>query len=190
MIPLPPPTKPARPAKHVARGIVLLALLLTLALMAVALMGAVEVWSVERQRETEAELLYVGDQYRLAIEHYYYASPGAGRTLPASIDDLVEDQRFPVPVRHLRRAYADPVTGQPFELLRSGEQISGVVSSSTKSTIKRRGFSRADSAFEGFETYNQWRFMFSPPVSGKAGRRSQSPQSPSFRPPVAIGGKP
>jgi type II secretory pathway pseudopilin PulG len=173
--------------KRPVRGIVLLALLLTLALMAVALMGAVEVWSFERQRETEAELLYVGDQYRLAIEHYYYATPGAGKTLPTSIDDLVEDQRFPVPVRHLRRAYADPVTGQAFELLRNGEQISGVVSSSTTPTIKRSGFSRADSAFEGFETYNQWRFLFSPPVSGKTSRKSPSPLS---HPPGASGGKP
>ncbi|WP_211462928.1 type II secretion system protein [Collimonas silvisoli] len=185
MIPLPPLPL----IKRRVRGVVLLALLLTLALMAVALMGAVEVWSVERQRETEAELLYVGDQYRLAIQHYYYAAPGAGKMLPASIDDLLADQRFPTPVRHLRRAYADPVTGEAFELLRNGEQISGVVSSSTKPTIKRSGFSRADSAFEGFETYNQWRFLFSPPVPGKAGRRSQSP-SQSLRPPVAIGGKP
>lgn len=178
MIPLPK-------IKRSSRGIVLLALLLTLALMAVALMGAVEVWSVERQRETEAELLYVGDQYRLAIEHYYYATPGAGKMLPASIGDLVEDQRFPVPVRHLRRAYADPVTGEAFELLRTGEQISGVVSSSTKSTIKRSGFSRADSAFERVETYNQWRFLFSPPVAGKAGRKSPLPSS---RQPVVSGG--
>src|SRR5438132_706122 len=79
--------------KRAMRGIVLLALLLTLGLMAVALMGAVEVWSVERQRETEADLLYVGDQYRLAIQHYYYATPGAARVLPTSINDLVEDQR-------------------------------------------------------------------------------------------------
>jgi type II secretory pathway pseudopilin PulG len=180
--------KPLPQIKRAARGIVLLALLLTLALMAVALMGAVEVWSVERQRETEADLLYVGDQYRLAIEQYYYATPGAGKMLPTRIEDLVDDQRFPVPVRHLRRAYADPVTGAPFELLRTGEQISGVVSSSTKSTIKRKGFYRADSAFEGLETYNQWRFLFVPPVAGKAGR-SKLP-SHSSRQPVAIGGTP
>lgn len=173
--------------KRAVRGIVLLALLLTLALMAVALMGALEVWSVERQREAEADLLYVGDQYRLGIERYYYATPGAAKVLPMSIDDLVEDQRFPVPVRHLRRAWADPVTGEPFELVRTGEQISGVVSSSTKPTIKRSGFSRSDSAFEGLETYNQWKFLFHPPVSGKTGRKLPS-QSP--RQPAAIGGKP
>lgn len=173
--------------KRAVRGIVLLALLLTLALIAVALMGALEVWSVEKQREAEADLLYVGDQYRLAIERYYYATPGATKMLPMSIDDLVEDPRFAVPMRHLRRAWADPVTGKPFELLRTNEQIIGVVSSSTNSTIKRSGFSQSDSAFDGLETHDQWKFLFHPSVSGKAGRKLPS-QSP--RQPIAIGGKP
>jgi type II secretory pathway pseudopilin PulG len=166
--------------KRAVRGIVLLALLLTLALIAVALTGALEVWSVERQREAEADLLYVGGQYRLALERYYYASPGATKVLPTSIDDLLEDRRFPVPVRHLRRAWADPVTGKPFDLLRLDEQIIGVVSSSTKSTIKRSGFAPSDSAFDGLATYDQWKFLFHPRVSGKAGRKltSQSPGQP------------
>ena len=157
--------------KRAVRGVVLLALLLTLALMAVALMGAVEVWSVERQRETEADLLYVGDQYRKAIEHYYYATPGAVKVLPMSIDDLIEDQRFPVPVRYLRRLYSDPVTGGSFELLRIGDRIYGVASTSTKPTIKRSGFTAAYRAFEELETYNQWKFLFRPPVLRKSGRK-------------------
>jgi type II secretory pathway pseudopilin PulG len=173
--------------RRAVRGIVLLALLLTLALIAVALTGALEVWSVERQREAEADLLYVGDQYRLALERYYYASPGAVKVLPTSIDDLVEDRRFPVPMRHLRRAWADPVTGKPFELLRMDEQIIGVVSRSKKSTIKRSGFPQPDSVFDGLETYDQWKFLFHPRVSGKAGRKLP-PQSP--RQPVSIGGEP
>ena len=173
--------------KRAPRGIVLLALLLTLALIAVALTGALEVWSIERQREAEADLLYVGDQYRLGIERYYYATPGATKVLPTSIDDLVEDPRFPVPMRHLRRAWADPVTGKPFELLQMDGQIIGVVSSSTKSTIKRSGFSRSDSAFDGLETYDQWKFLFYPHVSGKAGGKLPS-QPP--RQPVSTRGKP
>jgi type II secretory pathway pseudopilin PulG len=164
--------------KRAMRGIVLLALLLTLALMAVALMGAVEVWSVERQRETEVDLLYVGDQYRKAIEHYYYATPGAAKVLPASIDDLIEDQRFPVPMRHLRRVYSDPLTGEPFDLLRTGDRINGVASGSTKSTIKRSGFAPAYRGFEGLETYNQWKFFFRPPAFGKGNRKLPSQSLP------------
>jgi type II secretory pathway pseudopilin PulG len=160
--------------KSITRGIVLLALLLFLALISIALMGMVEVWSFQRQREAEAELLYVGGQYRQAIEHYYYATPGAAKSLPKTIDDLLEDQRFPMPMRHLRRADVDPITGKPFDLVLAGEQLTGVSSSSTKATIKRSGFSRSDKGFEGLETYNQWKFLFLPPTAGKSNRKLPS----------------
>ncbi|MFC5473638.1 type II secretion system protein [Paraherbaspirillum soli] len=151
-----------------ARGVVLLALLLTLALMAIALMGAANWWAFERQRQAEEQLLFVGDQYRMAIAHYYYATPGPAKALPLSLADLLEDHRFPVPVRHLRRLYLDPITEEPFELLHSDEQIYGVASTSTKQTIKRAGFSPRYRAFEGLETYKQWQFSFSPARLGKA----------------------
>ena len=64
------------------------------------------------QREREQELLFVGSQFRNAFMSYYGATP-AGRALPAFLEDLVEDNRFPVPRRHLRRVYADPMTSKP-----------------------------------------------------------------------------
>jgi type II secretory pathway pseudopilin PulG len=148
--------------KRPESGVALLAFLLTLALISVALMGAVNWWSVERQRESEEELLFVGHQYRMAIERYYYATPGAVKVLPSNMEELVQDDRFPAPVRHLRRLYPDPVTGEPFELLRAGDQITGVASKSTKAAIKRSGFPPPYTGFEGLETYDQWKFLFSP----------------------------
>ncbi|MDY7545100.1 type II secretion system protein [Glaciimonas sp. CA11.2] len=151
-----------------SRGIVLLALLLTLALMGIALMGAVSWWSLERQRENEEDLLFIGNQYRLAIERYYYATPGNAKALPMRLDELIEDQRFPIPVRHLRRLYLDPMTGEPFELIHIGEQIHGVASTSQKKAIKRSGFFPPYTAFEVIETYDQWKFLFTPPRGRKA----------------------
>ncbi|MDB5777417.1 MAG: hypothetical protein JWP38_3550 [Herbaspirillum sp.] len=156
------------------RGVALLAFLLTLALIGIALMGAANWWSVERQRENEEELLFVGNQYRAAIERYYYATPSAAKVLPMNMEDLIQDKRFPVPVRHLRRLYPDPITGGPFELLRIGDQIMGVVSKSTESVIKRSGFPPPYAGFEGLETYNQWKFLFDPPR-----RRNPSSYVPS-----------
>src|ERR1700738_1878116 len=130
----------SRHSRQVASGIVLLALLLTLVLMSLVLLGVAELWSTARQREKEADLLFIGEQYRRAIERYYHAVPGAGNVLPPSIDDLLNDYRFPVPLHHLRRAYADPMTGDPFELLRNGDRIYGIVSTSTHATQKRSGF--------------------------------------------------
>lgn len=148
--------------KGLPQGIVLLALLLTLGLMGIALMGAAVSWSVERQREAEADLLFVGDQYRRAIERYYYASPGGAKALPSTLDELVEDKRFPVPVRHLRRAYPDPMTGADFAVLRTGDQINGVASTSGKSALKRSGFVIPYKAFEASAIYSQWKFIFQP----------------------------
>jgi type II secretory pathway pseudopilin PulG len=66
--------------------------LIALLLMAIAMEGALDVWALQRRRQMEEELLFVGEQYRQAIQSYYLV----GRALPASIDDLLEDKRFPV----------------------------------------------------------------------------------------------
>lgn len=146
-----------------ARGAMLLALLIGLALASIALMAAVDMWTLERQREREQQLLYVGDQYRQAIARYYYGAPvGAPKTLPASLEALLADQRYPLPVHHLRRLYPDPITGgAEWGLLRAGERIAGVYSLSTARPIKQAGFGTADQDFGGRDHYADWIFSFS-----------------------------
>ncbi|RDJ97751.1 hypothetical protein DLM46_36435 [Paraburkholderia lacunae] len=142
-------------------GLVLLTLLIALMLISIALAGALDVWSLERQRERERQLLFVGDQYRLAILRYYRA----GRVLPASIDDLLEDTRVPVPLHHLRQAYPDPITGKnDWVFMRQGDRIYGVHSSSTDVPIKHAGFPLRHEDFEDQKTYDGWKFFYLPPV--------------------------
>lgn len=149
-----------------AHGLVLLTLLIALILVSVALMGALDVWSLQRQRLQEEELLFVGNQYRLAIQRYYQA----GRTLPASVDDLLEDKRSPVPLHHLRRAYPDPITGKnDWLFLRDGDRIYGVYSKSTAPAIKHANFPRRYADFANAKTYGEWQFFYLPP-----GRRSRA----------------
>jgi type II secretory pathway pseudopilin PulG len=144
------------------RGVMLLALLIGLVLSGIALMGAVDVWTLQRQREREQQLLYAGDQYRQAIRRYYYAAPaGTPRTLPVSLELLLEDDRYPIPVRHLRRLYSDPITGQAeWGLLRAGDRIAGVYSLSEAMPVKQAGFSIADESFTGRSRYKEWVFSF------------------------------
>lgn len=146
----------------------MLAFLLALALLGIALLGASEWWGVARQREAEADLMYLGDQYRKAIQHYYYATPAGVKTYPTRLEDLLEDPRFPVPVRHLRRLYRDPITGDAFDLICAGDDIVGVASASTKKPLKRKNFAPGYGAFEEQDTYSEWKFVFNPPVRGRA----------------------
>lgn len=173
------PMRQPHPASRRA-GVVLLALLLALALMGIALLGASEWWNVARQREAEADLLYAGDQYRKAIEHYYRATPATLKTYPTRIEDLIEDPRFPTPVRHLRRLYRDPVTGEAFDLIRADEDIVGVASSSTRQPLKRKNFPPPYGAFADQDSYSQWKFVFRPPQRGRPARELV-PASPANR---------
>jgi type II secretory pathway pseudopilin PulG len=156
------------PSQAGQEGVVLLALLLALGLFAIGLMATVDVWSMARQREREKELLFVGDQYRQAIQRYYVAAPRGGqRGYPPSLDVLLEDDRFPTPVHHLRRAYPDPITGKPeWGLLKAGDRIVGVYSLSEAAPIKQAGFSPAHQAFKDATSYKDWIFAYVPPRRG------------------------
>jgi type II secretory pathway pseudopilin PulG len=146
------------------RGVVLLALLIALALLGVGLMGAVDVWRMSRQRDREKELLFVGDQYRQAIQRYYLAAPAGGqRGYPVTLEVLLDDDRFPVPVHHLRRAYPDPITGKAdWGLLKAGDRIVGVYSLSEAEPIKKSGFSPGHQAFKDAASYKDWVFAYVP----------------------------
>jgi type II secretory pathway pseudopilin PulG len=166
--------------------VVLLALLLALALGGIGLMAAVDVWSLARQRMREQELLFVGDQYRKAIQRYYFGAPqGTPRVLPAKLEDLLEDDRYPVPVRHLRRLYPDPITGSAeWGLQRDGQRVAGVYSLSEKPPVKRAGFAPGYEQFSDKAAYRDWIFA----VSSTGGPRAELPRAASapdngFNPP-------
>ena len=153
------------PRSHVLHrtcsGLVLLGVLLLLALAAIAALAGAEVWATAVQREQEEQLLYVGEQYRRAIESYWRATPGRAKTLPSSLEVLLEDDRFPMPVRHLRRLYPDPFDPKAeWGLVRIDSGIAGVYSTSPAIPLKRRGFPTRYAQFEDAKDYNQWRFVF------------------------------
>ncbi len=130
------------------------------ALFLVAGMGtflgaASEVWSQSRAREKEAELVWVGSQFRRAIESYYLRSPGSVKRFPEKLEDLLEDHRFVTIQLHLRRIYADPLTGRPdwgLVLAPSGG-IAGVHSRSDGRPIRQ---------VQGAARYSDWRFVYEP----------------------------
>jgi type II secretory pathway pseudopilin PulG len=145
------------------RGLILLALLLMLVLAGLGSLVGAEVWATTMQREREEQLLFVGDEYRRAITSYYQMTPTKVKVYPRSLNDLIEDDRFPIPVQHLRRLYPDPITDSAdWGLVKAGEAIIGVHSLSEAPTLKKAGFSKQYKEFELAKTYDQWRFLARP----------------------------
>jgi type II secretory pathway pseudopilin PulG len=146
------------------QGFTYFALLLVVAAAGALLAATGELASHSAQREKEADLLFAGRQYRDAIRSYYEGSPGGAKRYPEKLEDLLKDARMPSTLRHLRRLYADPVTGNPQWGLVEAPQggIMGVYSLSEGAPIKSGGFSKADEAFEGAPKYSDWKFTYAP----------------------------
>ncbi len=162
-------------------GLVLIALLLMLVLVGVGALAAAEVWATTRKREREVELLWIGDQYRRAVESYWKMTPGARKVLPSSISQLLNDDRFPNPVHHLRQAYRDPMAEDTeFERIVLNNALVGVHSTSKQVPMKQAQFPRRYQKFASAEDYSQWQFVFLPPMPGTApaGAGAVSPPQP------------
>jgi type II secretory pathway pseudopilin PulG len=141
-------------------GFTYVGLLLMVVLIGVGLAAVANVWHTESQRAKEAELLFVGHQFRDAIKRYYNASPGRPE-LPKSFEDLLQDKRFPTVRRYLRKLFVDPMTGKAeWGLVMVGDRIVGVHSLSKGRPFKVRGFTAVDAGFEEKTSYDQWMFVF------------------------------
>jgi type II secretory pathway pseudopilin PulG len=140
-------------------GFTYIGLLFAIAIIGITLATVGVVWSTQIRRDKEVELLWIGDQYRTAIGRYR----ASGGQYPQALTDLLEDKRFPVVRRYLRKLYADPMTGavdwQP--IVAPGGGILGIASSSQGKPIKVASFAVTDTAFEKMECYCDWKFIYS-----------------------------
>ena len=141
-------------------GFVYIALLAALVIIGISLGAAGKYWQSVIQRDKEEELLFRGDQYRLAIERYYTAIPTI-RLFPPSIDDLLKDPRTPSGKRHLRQKYKDPFTGEDFIEIRDTltKRIIGVRSGSDRTPLKQANFPDQFRDFAGKSKYSEWQFV-------------------------------
>ena len=146
-------------------GFTYLGVLFLVALVGLSMASVGTAASHERQREKEAQLLFVGHQFREAIRRYHEATPGAIKHYPPSIEALLKDPRTPAVRRHLRRIYPDPITGKAvWGLVEApGGGIMGVFSQSTEQPLKTGGFREVDQDFEGKASYAEWKFVYVPP---------------------------
>jgi type II secretory pathway pseudopilin PulG len=183
---------PRRPEQ---RGFTYIGLLIFVAILSIGLALIGQVWHTAMKREKETELLFIGDEFRTAIANFYEGSPGGVKKFPMSLEELLEDRRFPVPKRHLRKIYHDPMTGEArwglVEFPAGG--IMGVYSLSELRPLKIAGFRMRDQAFADGTSYADWKFGYdtaataetdstSAPVPAAGLPGAEAPEAPSALP--------
>jgi len=147
-------TKPA--------GFTYIALLIIVAMIAAGATAALGAGAAIQQRESEAELLKIGLEFRQAMQSYTDATPAGQPTEPRELTELLRDPRYPGVRRHLRRIYPDPLTGQTeWGIVRSPDgRISGIHSLSKTPTIRQTGFPAGLEGLEKAETHDAWIFAY------------------------------
>ncbi|MGH9241098.1 MAG: type II secretion system protein [Vicinamibacterales bacterium] len=153
----------------------MVALLVSMSVMAILMSVALPAWHTIMRREKEAELVFRGEQYARAISLWQRRFANAS---PPSIDVLVEQ-------RLLRKKYKDPITNDDFQILAGGAPTAG---QTQQTTVPLQGGGRASAPvgvpqgrgnvvgggivgvtskspekslrlYNGRDTYNQWVFM-------------------------------
>lgn len=152
--------------KHQA-GVAYLALLIVIAAIGAALGVTGSLWHEAQKREKERELLFVGMQYRRAIQQYYENSLGQKR-YPPTLEVLLLDERTPAIRRYLRRPYRDPLTNSGKWGIVPAPQggIMGVFSQAEGKPVKQANFP-TELAWEGRKSsYAEWQFVYVPVNTG------------------------
>lgn len=170
-------------------GFTFIGLLIAVVFFGLGSVGAARLLASTERAEREAELIFIGHQFRQAIRSYVQSGPRAGQ-YPATVEDLLQDKRAPTPRRHLRRLFIDPITGKSDWGLVSAPEggIMGVYSLSDREPQKRANFEAEDANFaEVLQTsapatttapfmhldaapysYQDWKFVYRPAVTGGA----------------------
>ncbi|MGH8701066.1 MAG: type II secretion system protein [Burkholderiales bacterium] len=157
-----------------AAGFTYLTVLFVVAIMGVGLALTGEVWHTAAVREKEAELLFIGNQYRKAIERYYLSGP---RLYPRELSHLLKDPRKPATERYLRRLYADPLTGkEEWGIVKAPDGgVMGVHSLSENKPLKSANFHPRDRALAGAAKYSDWKFVYTPAAQPGAAKPAPKP---------------
>lgn len=156
----------ANPASGIRQyGFTYLGLIILIAIIGIASAATLQVGSVMQRRAAEEELLEIGAELRHALLSYANATPVGQKRAPAGIQDLLKDPRHPNIKRHLRKRYADPITGKEewgvVEAI-DGSGIVGFYSLSDAQPIKIDNFDPVFREFAGKSSYREWRFMIAP----------------------------
>ena len=133
-------------------------MLIIVAAMAFGAMRLDLAQSYRLKRDKEAELLFRGLAYKLAIKAYY----SKNSRYPRQLKELADDRDSSKP-HFMRQLYKDPMTGGDFKLVLGSEgAIMGVVSASKDAPFKKVDFDKDLEDFQNAKTYADWKFETKP----------------------------
>jgi len=112
-------------------GVTYLFVMMLVVAMSISLMVVTQQWSVIMKRDREAELLFRGTRIKDAIERYVADYEVQKATRPNRWPRTLEELTKKNPKRYLQAVYTDPITGKDFDLIKTGEELHGVRSTST-----------------------------------------------------------
>jgi type II secretory pathway pseudopilin PulG len=153
------------------QGFAYLWTLMLIAFMGVGLTIGADLYTTAMRRDKERQLIFIGHEFRNAIERYYTVE--GKNQYPLTLDELLKDPRFANPRRHLRRLYTDPFTGKPeWGLVLVNGRIAGIRPLSAQTPIKQDNFTDDDAGLRRKAHYSEWVFtypydLFVPPADGK-----------------------
>ena len=179
-------TQSTLPAPLFQSGFSYIALLITLALIAVATAATLQMGVLLQQRVAEEELLAIGTEFHQALISYANASQPGQLRVPKRLEDLLKDPRAPNIRRHLRKIYTDPLTGSDeWGITPSidGRGIVGIFSMSNQKPIKISNFPPLFQSFGEAATYRDWQFMGAAADRNTPANQRPDPTRPENRPP-------
>jgi type II secretory pathway pseudopilin PulG len=148
----------ARTARQ--RGYILVVTMFMAFMVAVLMIALMRWWQAEARREKERELLWVGSQFRAALAGYAAATPAGASPRPATLTELLRDDRGESVRRHLRRMYVDPMTASDaWGIVRAEDgTVLAVHSRSETRPLTPDGSSPRFHRFAGTTRYSEWQF--------------------------------
>jgi type II secretory pathway pseudopilin PulG len=153
-------------------GFTYIGILLVIALLGTALAAVGQSWFMLKRRSSEQELILIGQAYRRAIASYYRLTPLGAHQYPTDLGELIADSRGSKVERHLRKMYADPLTGSAdWEVISLPDgSIIGVASRAQGRPVKQTNFGVWEAAFENAGCYCDWHFVYLPQLVNSSGQ--------------------
>jgi len=142
-------------------GFTYLSLMILLAIIGLITASSIKLGSVLQRSRAEQELLEIGTAFSDALQSYAEATPAGQPTMPATLNDLLRDPRFPTLKRHLRKIFVDPVTGRAeWGIVYAGDHtgVLAVYSLSTARPVKVSNFPQRFASFAGAARISDWKF--------------------------------